>query len=71
MTVIGRRLDYCAALEIERDDGDRIPVSGGPCTAPEAFRSRLLVERVAILLLSLLYRATSVVFSQRITKELS
>ena len=47
MKVLGRCLDHCVAFGIERDDGDRIPVSGVPRPAPRVFRPCLLVERMA------------------------
>ena len=49
MEVLGRRLDQCVALGTERDDGDRIPVSGVPCLAPRAFCLSVLVEHMASL----------------------
>ena len=49
MKVLGRRLDHCVALGIERDDGDRIPVSGVPRPAPRAFCPCALVEHIASL----------------------
>ena len=44
MKVLGCRLDHCVALGIERDDGDRIPVSGMPCPAPRVFCPCALVQ---------------------------
>ena len=49
MKVLGCRLDHCVAFGIERDDGDRIPVSGVPCPAPRVFCPCALVERIASL----------------------
>ena len=49
MTALGRRPDYCVALGIEGDDGDRVPVSGVPRRAPRGSRPCLLVERMASL----------------------
>ena len=34
MKALGYRFDHCVALGIERDEGDRVPVSGVPCPAP-------------------------------------
>ena len=49
MKGLGRGLDHCFALGIERDDGDRIPVSGVPCPTPRVFCPCVLVERMACL----------------------
>ena len=49
MKVLGRCLDHCVAFGIERDDGDRIPVSGVPRPAPRVFCPCALVERIASL----------------------
>ena len=49
MKVSGRRRDHCVAFGIERDGGDRIPVSSVPCPASRVLCSCLLVERVASL----------------------
>ena len=49
MKGLGRRPDHCVALGIEGDDGDRIPVSGGPRPAARGPCPRMLVERMASL----------------------
>ena len=49
MKVLGGRLDHCVALGIERDDGDRIPVSGVLRPAPRAFCPSVRVEHMASL----------------------
>ena len=41
MKVLGRRLDYCVSLGIERYHGDRSPFSGVPCPAPQFSGPRL------------------------------
>ena len=49
MKVLGRRLDHRIARGVERDDADRIPVSGVSCPAARVFFPCALVERMTSL----------------------
>jgi hypothetical protein len=49
MKAVDRVSDDRIAFRVERDNGDRIPVSGVPCPAPRGSCPGMLVERMASL----------------------